>query len=235
MPIMYVDDSGSPNSADHTNYFVLSGVVVHDDKIKELQKAVCDYKYVNFVDVYVDSEIHSHDINKSTGDFSGIKHDRKIELLDELYNMIKNIDCVGISIVINKNELQKKHPTWRVINTAWISLIKQYDYFLKERNLETGHVRVDKSSSRTHTEITRVFHDLIDQGTPFQKIEHVLHTRFVNSSGVSGIQIADAFAYCIFQYKMQKRQFDRYWSIIYDKLLQYDLQTEGYGHAEYPC
>lgn len=49
MPIMYVDDSGSPSNADQTNYFVLSGVIVHDDRIKCLQKAVCDYKHANFV------------------------------------------------------------------------------------------------------------------------------------------------------------------------------------------
>ena len=33
---MYVDDSGSPNNTDQTSYFVLSGVIVHDDKIKDL-------------------------------------------------------------------------------------------------------------------------------------------------------------------------------------------------------
>ena len=163
MPIMYVDDSGSPNNADQTNYFVLSGIVVHDDKIKDLQKSVCDYKYANFVDAYVDSEIHSHDINKSTGDFSSIRHDTKIKLLDRLYGMIQNIDCVGISTVINKSELQKTHPTWRVVNTAWISLIERYDRLLKESGLGTGHVRVDKSSSRAHAEITRVFHERVNQ------------------------------------------------------------------------
>lgn len=231
---MYVDDSGSPNNADQTNYFVLSGVVVRDDKIKNLQKAVCDYKHANFVGTYVDSEIHSHDINKSTGDFSSISYDTKIKLLNDLYDMIKDIDCRGISSVINKIELRQKYPTWKVVNTAWISLIEQYDSFLKEGGLGTGHIRVDKSSSRAHAEITRIFHELVDRGTPFQKIDHVLRPKFVNSSGVSGIQIADAFAYCIFQHKMQRRQFDRYWDIIHGKLLQSDPRAESYGYREYP-
>ena len=98
-----------PNNADQTNYFVMSDVIVHDDKINDLQKAVCDYKHANFVNEYVDSEIHSHNIHKSTRDFSKISHNIKIELLDSLYNMIKGIDCVVISILINKNELRRKH------------------------------------------------------------------------------------------------------------------------------
>lgn len=235
MTIMYVDDSSSPNNADQTNYFVLSGVIVRDDnEIKDLQKAVCDYKYANFVDAYVDSEIHSHDINKSTGDFSSIGHDTKIDLLDGLYDMITSINCVSISTVINKSELERKCPTWRVFNTAWISLIERYDSFLKENDMGVGHVRVDKSSSRAHVEITKVFHELVDIGTPFQKIDHVLRPKFVNSSGVPGIQIADAFAYCIFQHKIQKGQFDKYWDIIRGKLLQRNSRVEGYGYREYP-
>ena len=231
---MYVDDSGSPNNADQTNYFVLSGVIVHDDKIKDLQKDVCDYKHANFVNEYVDSEIHSHNIHKSTGDFSKISHSTKIELLDSLYNMIKDIDCVGISILINKNELLRKYPTWKVFNTAWTFLIERYNSFLKESNLRIGHIRIDKSSSKNHAEITKIFRELIDHGTRFQTIDRLSHPKFVDSSGVAGIQIADAFAYCTFQQKMKRKQFDRYWDVVYDKLRKRNSKVSGYGYKEYP-
>ena len=168
------------------------------------------------------------------GDFSSISHDKKIKLLDSLYDMIKDINCVGISIVINKNELQRKHPVWKVVNTAWISLIVRYNNFLKENRLETGYISADRSSSKAQGEITRIFYELVDRGTPFQTIDYVLRPKFVNSSGVSGIQIADAFAYCTFQHKMQKKQFDLYWNIIYGKLHKCNSQVVGYGYKEYP-
>ena len=234
MPIMYVDDSGSPSNADQTNYFVLSGVIVHDDRIKCLQKAVCDYKHANFVNEYVDSEIHSHNIHQSTGDFSKINYSAKIELLDNLYDMIREIDCIGISILINKNDLQRTHPTWKVFNTAWTFLVERYNSFLKEGSFGIGYVRVDKSSSKGHAEITKIFRELIDHGTRFQIIDRVSHPKFVNSSGVSGIQIADAFAYCTFQHKMKRMQFDRYWDTVYGKLRKHDFRVEGYGYKEYP-
>lgn len=234
MPIMYVDDSGSPSHADQTYYFVLSGIIVCENKIKDLQKAVCDYKYANFVDDYVDSEIHAHGINKSTDDFAKIDYNTKSELLDNLYDMIKNIDCVGISILVNKKELQRKHPTWKVINTAWICLIKRYNDFLKENDMKMGRIRVDKSSSRVHENIIKVFNELIEQDASWQTIDRVLLPKFVDSSGVAGIQIADAFAYCTFQHKMQKRPFGRYWDIIYEKLYRQDSHVEGYGYQIYP-
>ena len=234
MPIMYVDDSGSPNNTDQTSYFVLSGVIVHDDKIKDLQKAVCDYKHANFVNEYVDAEIHSHNIHKSTGDFLKINHNTKIKMLDGLYNMIKDIDCVGISILINKNGLWRKHPTWKVFNTAWIFLIDRYNSFLKESDLKIGHIRVDKSSNKNHEEITKIFYGLIDRGTRFQTIDRLSYPKFVNSSGVGGIQIADAFAYCTFQHKMKRKQFDKYWNIVYSKLRKHQFQISDFGYIEYP-
>ena len=181
----------------------------------------------------MDSEIHSHNIHQSTGDFSKINYSAKIELLDNLYDMIREIDCIGISILINKNDLQRTHPTWKVFNTAWTFLVERYNSFLKENGLRVGHIRVDKSSSKDHTEITKIFRELIDHGTRFQTIDRVSHPKFVNPSDVSGIQIADAFAYCTFQHKMKRKQFVRYWNVVYGKLRKHDSQVLGYDYKEY--
>ena len=171
--------------------------------IKDLQKAACDYKHAHFVGACADSEIHSQNINKPTGDFSRISHSARIKLLDGSYYMIKGMDCVGMPILINRRELRRAHPTRNVIGAAWIFLIGRYGSFLKE-NSRDRDTRVDKSSSRAHGETATTFHDLVEQGTRFQTIDQVSRPKSANSSGVSGIRVADAFAYCTFQHKMQK-------------------------------
>ena len=133
---MYVDDSGSPSYVDHTKYFVLSGVIVHDENIKNLQKLVFEYKQDNFVGRFIDSEIHTHDIYKAKKDFESISLDKKTELLDNLYDTIQKIVCVGIIIIINKEELRKKNPTWKVFNTTWSFLIERYDKYLEDNDIE---------------------------------------------------------------------------------------------------
>ena len=131
MIIMYVDDSGSPSYADHTNYYVLSGVIIQDDYIKDLQKAVFNYKQNNFIGNFIDEKIHTHDIYKAKGNFETINLTTKTSLLKNLYNMVKELECTAISVVINKDNFKKEHSTWKVSNIALTYLIERYDKYLE--------------------------------------------------------------------------------------------------------
>lgn len=59
MSIMSVDDSVSSSYADHMQYFVLSEVIICNDKINDLQRVVFEYKQANFTGEMIDSEIHT--------------------------------------------------------------------------------------------------------------------------------------------------------------------------------
>ena len=59
---------------------------------------------------------------------------------------------------------------------------------------------------------------------------------FVDSAGVSGIQVADAFAYCTFINKSNPPAFQNYWNIVRSKLRKNSSgDVMGYGYKEYPC
>ena len=112
MTIMYVDDSGSPSYADHTDQFVLSGIILeNDEQIKDLQRLVCKYKLDNFEGRFIDSEIHTQEIFKSKGDFETINLEKQTRLLDNLYHTIEQIEYVGITVIINKPKLRISDPT----------------------------------------------------------------------------------------------------------------------------
>ena len=98
MVIMYVDDSGTPRHTDHTDYFVLSGVIVHDEHIKKLQRAVFEYTQSNFTVDFIDSEIHAYDIYNSQKNFRQIDFTTKTNLLDNLYGMIKNHHVLALRL-----------------------------------------------------------------------------------------------------------------------------------------
>ena len=51
--IMYVDESGTPDHSDSSRHFILSGVIVLDDHIKKLERAVSEYKQSNFTGDYL--------------------------------------------------------------------------------------------------------------------------------------------------------------------------------------
>ena len=155
MPVMYVDDSGSSRHMDHTDYFILSGIIVEDDKIKNLQKAVFEYNQSNFTGNFIDAEIHTYDIYKKRCDFSLADHATRVNILDKLYEMISSLDCTGIISVVNKKELQINHLTWDIFTVSWSFLLEGYDRYLKENSIKHGKIVIDKSSSKTQHDIIR--------------------------------------------------------------------------------
>ena len=152
---MYVDESGSVSYNDNTNFFVLSGVIVEEDKINDLKRSTYEYKLKHFTGRYVDAEIHAHDMLKTKGDFTSLSFSKQQEMLDELYHNISNLDITAASVVIDKESLRRRYPDWKVFNTAWKFLIEIFDRFLEERSGENsdGIIKIDRSSSRFHRNI----------------------------------------------------------------------------------
>ena len=234
MPIMYVDDSGSPRYTDHTKYFILSGIIVDDNKINDLRQAVFDYQQTNFVGEMIDSEIHTHEIYKSKTGFRSIDLATKIRLLDKLYEMIGNINCTGILVVINKERLQAKSK-WTPFEKAWVSLLEAYNMFLNENSYELGKLKVDKNSSKIQNAISGITHRLNRYHESNRQKFNIAQPIFLDSSGTYGIQIADAVAYCTLKHKMKDVRFGKYWKIIHQMLWRNNSGVlQGYGYNEQP-
>lgn len=232
---MYVNDSGSPSHTDNTDYFILSGVIVRNEYIKELQRIVFEYKQSNFIHNFIDSEIHTHEIYQSKGNFRSIDLGMKIVLLDGLYEMIDRIDCVAISIIINKSTFSMKKSTEIILDTAWSFLLERYDMFLHEHAVKFGRVVADTSSKSIQNIITNTTNRLINCGSSSRRLSRITHFEFADSAGVYGIQVADAFAYCTLKHKMNHEYFSKYWKNIHGKLRRNDSGIiSGYGYKEYP-
>ncbi len=232
---MYVDESGSESYKDSTKYFVLSGIIVSDDKIKKIQRSSFEYKLKYFIDKYIDSEIHTHDIYQSKNDFSSLNLIKKQEILNALYKMINTLNITIISIVINKELLKSQYPSWKVIDTAWIYLIERFDKFLECNDEINGSIKIDKSTHRSQRCIFDVIDDVRKNGTDFQRRACIDNIQFVDSSGVEGIQIADAVAYCSLMHAKNNNAFEDYWNLIKSKIRQSsDGHTKSYGWKEFP-
>lgn len=234
---MYVDESGSISHKDSSKYFMLTGVIVSYDKIKELQRTTYDYKLKYFNDDYIDSEIHTHDIYQTRSTFSNLGMNKKQILLDELYNMISGLDITIISIAINKKLLKSTYPDYDVLKIAWIYLIERFDKFLED-NFDvntTGDIKIDKSSIKIENDIFNIITDLKKTRTQFQRKASVDKIMFVDSSGVIGIQIADAVAYCSMMHVNNKKGPKNYWDLIYPKFrTNPDGIVDGYGWKIFP-
>lgn len=115
---MYIDESGVPSTKDPNKYYLLSGIIVHHDNIKSVKQSVFNYKHMDFVNNYIDAEIHTHNICKAKDEFSSLLKGEKDRLLDNLYKMISNLPILIITIIIDKELLKQEKPTWKIFKTA---------------------------------------------------------------------------------------------------------------------
>ena len=129
---MYVDDSGSPSLKDNSSYYVISGVIVHEIDINQMERKVQQYKSLNFISGYKDAEIHAHDIYKSQRKFSELTRPRKYEIFDNLYSLINTLPITIISVGISKVRLLKSHPDWDIFSAAWTFLTERFDKYVSD-------------------------------------------------------------------------------------------------------
>lgn len=238
MYIMYVDDSGTTSYKDQSELYILSGVIVHKNNVKHIKNAICQYKIDNFVEKYIDAEIHTHDIFKSREEFTNISKEIKYDLLDKLYDTIANMNITTISVIIRKELFKNEYPTWDIFNTTLIYLVERYDKYIEcsDKTDEGGIIKIDKSTSKQQKVAFDTVNGLRKRGSIWQDINHIIKDPiFVNSAGVEGIQIADAIAYCTFKHKTGTEKFNPYWNKIYNKFRKGEQnKVNGFGIKEFP-
>lgn len=234
---MYVDDSGSPSMRDNSDYYVVSGAIIHELDIRQVEIRTQQYKKKHFRE-YAKEEIHVHDIYKSQRGFSGLTINRKYELLDTLYEFVETLPITIISVGIDKPDLLRERPQWHIFNAAWTFLIERFDrYIIDSRGRDRGIIIVDKSSKIPENEISRIVNLLRRNGSYFQpEIENIVEEPiFVESRLREGIQIADSCAYCTLKHLTAYDKFKPYWKIIEGKLRRGpNGNTAGYGFKVFP-
>jgi hypothetical protein len=240
---MYVDDSGTPTFSSRTGqYYVLSGIIIHESHLKHIENKVREYKIPNFEGKYTDDEVHVYDIANRMGHFSGINNPAKTLLLRNLYNTINQMPLTIISVGIDKNALPNHFPNWETVNSAWTFIAERFDKHISEHNNKSsyksdkGIIIVDKSSRSIHKEVTEIINRLRQFGSNTQQIDNIVDEPMFISSAVSEqIQIADASAYCTMKHLNNAPIFTGYWNIIYSKLRRgQNGNPIGYGLKIFP-
>jgi hypothetical protein len=239
MYVMYVDDSGSPNAKDDTKFYVITGAIVHETDLNQIEGMIQHYKKENFnLPEYLDAEIHVHDIYKGQREFRTLTKEKKYALLDSLYDTIRLLPVTLISVGINKETMNSTMPNWSIFTAAWTFLCERFDMFIDDNgnNVNKGIIIVDKSSKIPEREITNVVSRLRRFGSNFQAIDTLAEEPiFIDSHLREGIQVADACAYATLKHLNGHEKFEKYWEVVRDKLrASPGGNVNGYGLKVFP-
>lgn len=235
---MYVDETGTPEFSDHTQFFILGGIVIHEKDIWDVRKKVFGFKQKHFTGTYIESEIHMHDMLMSKKEFRTLRGEEKRLVVEKTYEMIRDLPITVIAAVIDKSRFEKEHPTWRVLKTALIILVSRYNHYLKsvQGSQVQGIIRFDKSTDKRRIEIRNIMKMLRTAKTNNQVSNILDKVYFVNSDGSAGIQVSDIASFCIGKKLMQDtRMPSSQWNIIKEKILTNEQnKILGYGLNVFP-
>lgn len=234
---MYVDETGSPEFSDHTPYFILGGIIIHENDIWNIRKKVFDFKQEHFTGTYIESEIHMHDMLFSKKDFKTLRGEEKRYVVEKTYEMIKDLPITIITAAIDKSRFKQEHPKWKVLKTALIILISKYNYYLEsvQGYRDQGIIRFDKSSDKRMLDITNIMKMLRKDKTNDQVSNIIGEPYFVNSDASAGVQISDSASFCIGRQLQKKPMHPTYWDTIKEKILSNDNgDILGHGLNVFP-
>jgi Protein of unknown function (DUF3800) len=230
---MYVDDSGSV-SLRGGRYYFLSGIILHEQLLDEVNRQVQDFKDAFFVGELNGAELHVYDIFNRTGRFAGIDISTRNIILQELYGLINVLPITIICSGIDKDAL---YNYYKLLRFVWTFLVERFDKHILEsigNPRDRGLVLSDKNPYER--EITMLVREVIRDGSKFQTIDHLIEAPlFVNSYDHQLIQIADACAYCTMKYYFSSPLFENYWYAIRNKMRKApNGDIGGYGLKIFP-
>lgn len=249
MYIMYIDESGDTAALSQggKRFLVLSGCILHEEKIPDVENTLRDIKNKYFQNP--DIEIKSNFLRYANPDLkesSPLKLNarRKYDELEaDVTSFLKNIPVVLYSVVIDKPSYWDEYPSQNPYDIAYVFLLERFQRYLKEMNAY-GICIIDPREGQV--EKTFIGHDLDrihnkmrwSSDGFWSKCPNIIERLlFSTSDKTIGIQIADLYCYPIFhifEYDKTKGEYWRFDELSYLKLYRYRSKLDEYGLKFFP-
>lgn len=163
MFLMYVDESGDCGILNSpTQYFVLSGLVVHELNWGDYAKQLIAFRKTlkNQYGLLIREEIHSAHMINRPGPLVHIKKSDRLAILRDFADLLASMNGLNlINIVIDK---QGKSSDYPVFETAWKALIQRFENTMNAQNfrgprndVENGHLLPDHTDDKKLTGLLR--------------------------------------------------------------------------------
>jgi hypothetical protein len=216
MCLMYVDESGDSGiAASPTNYFCLSGLVVHEICWRELMERLVEFRRRMKIkySLGVRDEIHAAEFIRGSAGKIMRRHER-LNLLKNFADELAGIDYISITnVVVDKRGKASDYP---VFERAWQALFQRFENTLNYRNFpgpqnadDKGLVICDNTDGGRLTSLMRKMgaynpipnQDRFGPGSRNQPIKSIIEDPHLRDSKASLlIQASDLSAYLLYQY-----------------------------------
>lgn len=249
MHILYIDESGDtiPLSQDGKKFLVLTGCIIHEDDIQQIQEKFRQIKKDFFQDEEI--EVKSNFLRYANPDIdidSPLKlnsREKYDELEAKITKFLASLPISLYTVVIDKKSYWDQYPAQNPYDIAYIFLLERFHKYIAEKK-SLGICIIDPREGQVEkhfigNELSRI-HDKMrwGDGKIWKKCPRVIEKLlFSQSDQTIGIQIADLFCYPtfhVFEYNKKLKEYWRFHELTYPKLFKHQGKIDGYGLKFFP-
>jgi hypothetical protein len=250
---MYVDESGDSGlNQSPVNYFVLSGLIIHELRWKILLEELIEFRRFlkSSKGLKLREELHASDMINKPGELVRIMRNDRVDILKKCISWISTHEDLNIINVV----VDKRNKSEDVFELAWKALIQRFENTIRNRNFsgpqnadDKGMLLPDKTDNKKLQMILRKMRRfnvipnnqvLFGGGTRNLTVEFIVEDPFFKDSGHSYyIQMTDVIAYFVRQlYEpnayMKKKGAHKYFYKLDPVLCKFASRSHPYGIVE---
>lgn len=251
MHLMYVDESGDSGMVGSpTQYFVLTGLVIHELRWKQALDELIDFRrrVKDKYGLHLREEIHASEFICRSGRFERIPKHERLAIVRLHANQLSTMTYMNvINVVVRK---VGKPSNYDVFGLAWTALIQRFSNTLEYNNFpgprnpdDTGLLMCDNTDNKRVRELLRkmrrynpIPHDS-DFGPGYRDMPLrvvVEDPNFRDSADSYFVQAADTAAYLLYQYVkpnqyMQIKRGNRYFQRLQPILCIHASRNDPHG------
>jgi hypothetical protein len=203
MHILYLDESGSPNSWNIQKNFVLGGVAIHEGQIYALNRALNAIQEKYFPGITVPIEFHVSPIRKGTPPhFNQFSEDVREQIINDVYDVIQKASFPGFIAFATSIDISAVKDPTQVSEACFEDVCQHFNLFLHhqyKKGIPTkGLLIIDRGREKQYlqhftefkkaTEVEKFLGNIID--IPY----------FAACSETRMLQIADFISNAVFRY-----------------------------------
>lgn len=222
MYLLYVDESGNPDSADD-RHFVFGGIAMFERKPWFVSQAVEEVKNKFFAK---DAEVEFHAqsiLSHKEEPWHSMQSSKRAEIMESLCDVICQHDITLFGVVLERSS--NPDPVIR----GFEELCNRFELFLNhlynEGNQQRGLIIFD--SSRHESTLQKLLLEYRRSGTRFGKLKHFSEVPlFTDSKATRNLQLADLIAHALF------RRYERSDTRWLDRIIsKFDTSSDGSVHG----
>ena len=203
MHILYLDESGGPNSWNEQKNFVLGGVAIHEGRIYSITKELNEIQKKYFPEISFPIEFHVTPIRQGKGPhFKPMSKDAREELISDIYEVIQkqyfpNLIAFAASIDASavRNPNQVTHDCFEAVCQKFnLYLYHQY----KQDNPNKGLLVIDRGREKQYLQIFSEFKNSEEVQKYLANIVDIPY--FAACSETRMLQLADFVANAVWRY-----------------------------------